>query len=186
MDNDSLSAVDKLKQLKTAKSAQPGLDPNIFFTQLPRKTEVVELSTSDDELFGSSTTAGQEVLDNSTGITEDDLFGGETINIVPSSTVEKIIETREGKIADIEKAIAATKIEIQGETKTDAVTTEERPHTVVNGVKKYTIKEEDKPAAKLAKATKAIRKASHNNKELDDVDLLEKVLISLMLNNIKK
>jgi hypothetical protein len=183
MDNDSLSALEKLKQLKSVKKPEIGLDPNIFFTQLPRKVEHMQDNSSDDELFGPSTKT--EVLDNSSDITEDDLFGGQTVNIIPSSNFEAIEEKKETKIAELEKALAATKIEEQGTLKVEEVA-DTREHTMVNGVKKYTIKEEDKPANKVTKATKAIRKAPHNAKELDDVDLLEKVLISLMLNNIKK
>lgn len=184
MDNDSLSALEKLKQLKTAKKPELGLDPNIFFTQLPQKESVVQIQESQgDELFGS--TNNNEVVESNSSLSEDDLFGGEPVNIIPSDNIEKIIETKEAKIADIEKALAATKFEVPGATKPETETTNQE-YTTVNGVKKYVMKEEDKPAQKITKATKAIRKAPHNSKELDDVDLLEKVLISLMLNNIKK
>ena len=186
MDNDSASVLEKLQQLKTAKKPELGLDPNIFFTQLPnKKSETLDDVANDDDLFGGSPESVNVAQDLNNGITEDDLFGGKTINIVPSVAVEKIIENKDAKIAEIEKLIANTKIEVQGETKVETVI-EDKPHIMVNGVKKYTMTTEDKPAVKLAKATKAIRKSPHNKQELDDVDILEKVLISLMLNNIKK
>jgi hypothetical protein len=184
MDNDSLSALEKLKQLKSVKKPEIGLDPNIFFTQLPNKVgSEITNTNSDDDIFGPTTNT--EALNNSSNLSEDDLFAGQTVKIVPSSNFEAIEESKESKIAAIEKALANTKIEVQGAVKVEEKV-EDKPYIMVKGIKKYTIKEEDKPARIVAKASKKVRKAAHNDRELDKVDLLEKVLIALMLCNIKK
>jgi hypothetical protein len=184
MDNDSLSALEKLKQLKSVKKPEIGLDPNIFFTQLPNIVDPEITNTNNDvDIFGSTTNT--EALNNTSNLSEDELFAGQTVKIVPSSNFEAIEESKESKIAAIEKALANTKIVVQGAVKVEEKV-EDKPFEMVKGIKKYTIKEEDKPPRIVSKATKKVKKTSHNPKELDDVDLLEKVLIALMLCNSKK
>jgi hypothetical protein len=203
MNTGNLSAIDKLKILKESEpEAQIKqdfyLDPKLFFTKDPEdhidsnidlglfsSPEEVSQKPNDnlsddiaDDIFASyKVNSPDKDLNNS--ITEDDLFGGQEVAIVASEKLESVIDSKSDKIAELEKSLKATVLEVN-----KPVIESVGVNNTINGniIKSYSIEEDLTPAKKVAKATKQIKKVQT---ELTGVENLEKILITLLVHSVK-
>ncbi|MGL4759158.1 MAG: hypothetical protein ACRCXZ_07490 [Patescibacteria group bacterium] len=201
MDPSSLSKLKKLKEnLKKESETEAEndmiLDPSIFFSQIPGKQEVEEyiplqqndeeISEIEDDIFGSSFSSPvqRDSFEEKQVFTEDDLFGGQSVEIQPSFNVEEEEKQEQNLIDDIQKKLQETKLSNPSDEKAK-IALEEGGAGYINGSMIIDPKKEDKPAVILKKARKSIKKSQLAEKEVENVAEYELLLIKLLLNKLK-